>query len=163
LIKVVSINPIAEFNLEDNSHQFEIVSPGYYSISILGAGFIRELQSVSSRLTLNNLYDLEVCVHKLAPRFTKDNRIGIEYWGFSTNGIGRCMITLSNVQYIQAYGSMLNSKRVFESAVEHSRLKVIIHPSIRPVYKFLSIVSLILGVGLVLSGIILGLDIPMQT
>jgi len=156
------INPIAVFNLEDNSHEFEIQRPGYYSISILGAGFVRELQSVASKLILNDLDDLEVGVHLLAPRFRKDGRMGIEYWGFSTSGIGRCTITLSNMKYIEAYDSMLMPERMFESPVDHSRLKVIIHPSAQPLYKYISVVSLVLGVWLVVIGILVGLDIPLQ-
>ena len=153
-LKGMRINPIGVFNLEDNSHEFEIERPGYYSISILGAGFVRELQRVTIKLTLNNVYDLEVGVHMIAPRFRKDSRMGIEYWGFSTSGIGRCTITLSNMEYIEAYDSMLIPQRVFESPIDHSKLKVIIHPSLPPIHKVASVFSLILGVWLVVAGIL---------
>lgn len=156
LLKSGSINPITAFKFENASHEFEVEKPGYYSISILGAGFVREVQRAIIKLTLNNGDTLEVEVNKIAPRFSKENRIGIEYWGFSTSNIGRYFITFSNMEHVEAKSSMLRSKRLFESPIDHSKLKIIIHQSIQPFHKLISIVSLILGVGLVLFGILVG-------
>lgn len=156
LLQIRSINPIAVFNFEDASHEFEVEKPGYYSISILGAGFVREVKRVMIKLALNNGDAIEVDANKIAPRFTKDKRIGIEYWGFSTNNAGRYNITLTNLEHLEAKSSMLRSKRLFESPIEHSKLRIFLHQSIRPLNKLISIVSLILGVGLIVSGILLG-------
>jgi hypothetical protein len=154
LLKIRSINPIAVFNFEDASHEFKIQKPGYYSISILGAGFVREVERVIIKLTLDNSNSLEVDVNKIAPRFTKDKRIGIEYWGFSADSIGRYIITLSNLQHVEAKSSMLRSKRLFESPIDHSKLRIFIHQSIPPLHKLISIVSLIFGTGLIVFGLL---------
>jgi len=39
LLKIFT-KPIAVFKFEDGKYPFEIQVPGYYSISVLGAGFI---------------------------------------------------------------------------------------------------------------------------
>lgn len=154
LLKSRSINPVATFKFEDASHEFQLEKPGYYSISILGAGFVREVQRAIIKLTLKNDHTLQVGVNKIAPRFSKETRIGIEYWGFLTDDTGRCLITFSNMEHVEAKSSMLRSKRLFESPIDHSKLQIIIHQSTQPFYKLTSIVSLILGTGLVLLGVL---------
>ncbi len=154
LLQLRSMNKIAVFNFEDASHEFKIEKPGYYSISILGAGFVREVERVVIKLTLDNSNSPEVGVNKIVPRFIKEKQMGIEYWGFSTDSIGWYFITLSNLEHVEAKSSMLRSKRLFESPIDHSNLRIFIHQSIPPLHKLISIVSLIFGTGLIVFGLL---------
>jgi hypothetical protein len=154
LLKAVRRSPIGIFALDNLEKRFEIKSSGYYSISILGAGHIREVQRVSIKLTLNTSQVLAWNVNEIPFRFTQDGKMGVEYWGFRTDTTGNCELIISNPEGIEAKESMLLSKRLFQSPIDHSKLKILIYQSARPIHKLFSILAIIAGIGLILFCIV---------
>lgn len=144
---------VAIFEFVDAEREFDIKKPGFYSVSIAGAGFLRDVEKVNIRLTHDG-HLLAVNRYALAPRFRKEGTMGVECWGFSARSLGRYIVTLSNLEKIEAKSSMLRSKRLFESPIDHGNLRILVHESRRPIYKLISIVSLVFGIGLILIGII---------
>lgn len=147
-----SIDPVAVFDFEDATNEFVIHSTGYYSISVLGAGAIYEGEKISMALMANGDEILHVRTNPIAARFRRDGEIGVEYWGFSTDSIGPCVLTIANSESVEAKESMLISKGWFQSPINHRKLKLLIYENIRPTYKILAIVSLVVGVNLIVIG-----------
>jgi len=148
------IEPVGIFNFEDATNEFEIQLPGYYAISILGAGSIHETEKIVLQLLINTNQILEVNTNAIATRFRNDGKIGTEYWGFTTADTGPCVLTITNTARAEAKESMLISKRMFEDPIDHKKLKLLIYPTIRPLYKISRIISLVLGVNLIVIGIV---------
>jgi hypothetical protein len=145
--------PIAVFRFEDATHQFEIGKPGYYSISVLGAGFIHLVQRVAIKITSDNDDGSNVRIHHVTFFSTTEGRKEIHCWGFSISHAGNYILSISNLDQIDAYSSMLRSKRIFESPIDHSKLRILIHQSVKPAYQLAAILALILGTNLIFHGI----------
>jgi hypothetical protein len=144
--------PIADFEFENGSKEFELEIPGNYSISIIGAGFVRQIQKADVRLIINKSQPLKIAVNKIRPRFKQDGRTGIEYWSFSTSNYGHCILTLTNLEGIEAKSSLLGSKRIFEHPIDHNKLRLLVHQSVKPWVKLISIISIVLGAILIFFG-----------
>lgn len=153
LLKMRTIDPISILQFEDSTHEIEFKNTGYYSISVLGAGSVNEIKSASIKVASRDNKVLDLTANKIAPRFTKENQIGIECWGFSVTNVGKYDITLTNLKHIEAKKSILGSKRLFELPIEHVKLRILIHQSIQPVKKLFFIFTLIISVILIFSGI----------
>jgi len=148
-----SIEPVAIFDFEDATNEFAIHSTGYYSISVLGAGSIYETGKIAMRLVVNEDEILDVRASPIATRFRRDGEIGVECWGFSTDSVGPCVLTIANSESVEAKDSMLISKGMFQSPINHRKLKLLIYENIRPLFKVLAVVSLVVGVNLIVIGI----------
>jgi hypothetical protein len=144
--------PIAVFNFEDGNYPFEIQRAGYYSISVLGAGFIQLVQRIVVKITSDDDAS-KVRVRHVTFYSTTEGRKEIHCWGFSISHAGNYIFSISNLDQIEAYRSTLRSKRFFESPLEHSKLRIVIHRSVKPMHQLAAAIALILGVNLVLYGI----------
>lgn len=145
--------PIAVFRFEDATHQFEIDKPGYYSISVLGAGFIHLVQRVAIKITSDDSDASNVLIRHVTFFSTTEGRKEIHCWGFSISHAGKYILKISNLDQIDAYSSMLRSKRLFESPVDHSKLRILIHQSVKPTYQLAAMLALILAINLIFHGI----------
>lgn len=145
--------PIAVFRFEDATHQFEIDKPGYYSISVLGAGFIHLVQRVAIKITSDDSDASNVRIRHVTFFSTTEGRKEIHCWGFSISHAGKYILKISNLDQIDAYSSMLRSKRLFESPVDHSKLRILIHQSVKPTYQLAAMLALILAINLIFHGI----------
>lgn len=151
LLKIFT-KPIAVFNFEDGEYPFEIQEPGYYSISVLGAGFIQLVQRIIVKIT-SERDGSNVRIRHVTFYSTTEGRKEIHCWGFSIHHAGSYTISFSNLDQIEAYRSTLRSKRFFESPMEHSKLRILIHRSVKPIYQLGGMIALFLGVNLILYGI----------
>jgi hypothetical protein len=102
--------PIAVFNFEDARHQFKIARQGYYSISVLGAGFIDLEQRVIIKIASDESNASNVRVNYLAFSSTREGQKEVQCWGFSIRHAGNYTISFSNLHQIEAYRSTLRSK-----------------------------------------------------
>lgn len=155
LTKIMNKKLITVFSLDNCPKQFEILSKGYYSIAILGAGFIREKEKVDIKLVLNENQIIDVNANKFAFRFIKDKKTAIEYWNFVTSDAGSCELAFINVENIEAKKSMLKSKRLFQSPIDHGKLKGLVYKTINPIYRLISIVIFVIVTSLILFGVTL--------
>jgi hypothetical protein len=145
--------PIAVFNFEDGNYPFEIQKAGYYSISVLGAGFIDFEQRVIIKITSGESDASNVRVNYLLFSSTREGQKEVQCWGFSIRHTGNYTISFSNLDQTEGYHYTLRSKRFFESPIDHSKLRILIHRSVKPAYRLAAILALILGVNLIFHGI----------
>jgi len=149
--------PMAVLKFESGSHEFEIKTPGDYSISIFGAGSIQGDTNLDIQLVLEDQWRLKVTENRMAPRFSLEGNVGIEYWRFSTTKAGRCVLTLANLEDVIAKDSMLWSKAQFQSPNDHRRLKLLVAQSVEPLHRTLSLVGFVVGGAFVIIGLFMAL------
>jgi len=154
LLKTKREKPIGVFKFEDGSNFFLVESPGYYSISILGASNIYErTKKILIELVQNGDHPIKVKKNLLSIKFKKDGKVGAEIWGFTVSDPGGCVLSLGNLQDLGIESSILLTKELFQDPIEPAMLKILIYRSVRPVVKLIAIISLVLGIYLSMYGI----------
>lgn len=153
------MDPVALIKFENGSYNFNIGHPGFYSIAILGGGFVKEARRVNVELTSNDSHPVEVRTNNISFRFLKEKQIGTDHWGFSAQTTGNYTIVFSSLENLEVKKSMLWSKRLFESNLPADHIKILIYKTTMPLYRLAAIVSLVFGIGLILSGILLNLNV----
>jgi hypothetical protein len=137
-------NPVADFNFKNGTYDFELKSEGYYSVSILGAGFISERQRIDVTLRQGEDDPVKVKPNWPAVRFTKNGEVGMEHWGFSTVKPGHCVLSFENLEDLEVK-SAVEIKHVFNAPVQPDNLKILIHASAHPLIKLIAILTFVAG------------------
>jgi hypothetical protein len=154
LFRIVRCRIIGCFPFKDWIQELEIMSNGFYSISVLGAGSIRQTNEIKFTITRD---DESVACEQTRPRYTfvKNNVIAVAGWGFAITSAGRYTIKATNLERLEGKTSTLMSKRTLQAPLEHSGLGILIHEGAKPVYVIAAIVSLTVGVTLLIGSIVL--------
>lgn len=152
----VRMNPITPsyiFSFSDGVCEFDVESPGVYSIAVLDARSVSKLEQVDIRVEVNNSDLLKVNRYIISPRFRRGGEITTGCWYFTVESQGHCRLSFSNLRAVEAKESMLTS-RIFQEPIDSSKLKIIIHKSVKPLYLFLSFVGFSLGLYMIMAGYI---------
>jgi hypothetical protein len=154
VMKFMGATPRFVFNFEEGVFDLDIESPGVYSIAVLGAGFVGNVRQVKTGLQTNNGDSVEVKPYGISPRIRIDGHMATECWYFTAESQGFYKLFLSNLAAVEAKESMSISRRAFQDPIDSRRLKIVVHSSVGPLYQFLSIVGLVVGFQMMLSGFI---------
>ncbi len=157
LIKSIKNKQLAEFNLDSESKIIELNSNGLYSLCFLGAGFIDNQGKFNAELKSEN--GNLVQLNKTFPnyRFRQNGELGLEYWNFQIDEIGKYILTFKNLTDLIAKKSMLSSKRLFQKNIKSDSLKILLKETMPTKNRFFSIIGLVIGINAVIWGILIGL------
>lgn len=151
LVDLMRADPRFVFGFEDGVLEFEIESPGVYSIAVLGAGYVGNLSQVSTSLQTNSHDPLDVRRYIVNPRMRIDGQMATGCWHFIAEGLGNYTLSFSNLAAIKAKESMTPVRGVFRKPIDSNRLRIIIHRSVRPLYQFLAILGLVVGLQMIFA------------
>lgn len=152
-VKMNPTTPSYIFNFSDGVYEFDVESPGVYSIAVLDARFVSKLEQVDVRVEVNNSDLLTVNRYIVSPRFRRGGEITTGCWYFTAESQGCYRLSFSNLKAVEAKESMLMS-RIFQEPIDSSKLKIIVHKGVKPVYLFLSIAGFTLGLHMMMVGFI---------
>ena len=155
LAHLMRADPRFVFEFEDGVLEFEIESPGVYSIAVLGTGYVGNLSQVSTRLQTNSRAPLDVRRYIVNPTMRIEGQMATGCWYFIAEGHGNHTLSLSNLGAIKARESMSPVRRVFRKPIDSNRLRIIIHRTVRPLYQFLAILGLVIGLQMFFASFII--------
>ncbi len=146
LVKMCRTTPSVVFDFEDGTYEFDIESPGFYSIAVLGAGFVGKFEQVRVQVEDEN-GSTEVEPYIIALRVSKGAQMATGCWYFKAETPGHYRLSISNLGAVEAKSSMLPSKRIFQSPLDRRELNILIHKSIAPLHQVFIIIGFVIGFG----------------
>lgn len=138
------------FDYQDGVLEFDIETPGAYSIAVWRAGSVSNLTQVAIELQTLNDRPLKIKRYIISPRAVVDGETVTGCWYFITESIGQHKLSLSNLAATKAKKSMSPLKREFENDIEKNRLRIFIHKSVLPLYQILAPLALVIGLNMVM-------------
>lgn len=156
LIKSNKNKFIAELTVDYESKKIQLNSRGLYSLCFLGAGFIENKGNFNAELKSENGNLVKLNKTFMNYRFRKNGKLGLEYWHFEIDKEGEYILTFENLNDLIAKHSMLISKRIFQKNINPENLKILLKKTISTKSRFLSIVSLVIGINALIWGVLIG-------
>jgi len=156
MIISMSKKDIINFNINDTQKEFKIEKEGFFSICIIGGGYVDGSNGfriiIENTTTSKKIYPTE---KTMKYRFRKNWKLGVEFSQFKVNEPGKYLIVIQNIQSLIIKPSMLRSKRFFQKKLSTEFIEVLIKESTSTSKKILSIVFLIVGGNMTLWGFVL--------
>lgn len=157
LIKAKKSKRIVLFPLNSEKKILTFDETGLYSISFLGAGYIKNINATLTSSELDN--KVPVKLNRLFPsyRYKLNGELGLEYWNFTIEHAGSYNLRFQNLERLIARSSVLRYKIPFQKQIEADSLKILVKKAIPPVYRVISIIGLVLGANAMAWGVLIGL------
>ena len=100
---------IGELNLTEN--EVNIENTGFYSICIVGGGYVNNLGNFDAKI-ISNGTELEVVEKQMKIKFRHKGRLATEFYQFEIENPGIHKILFNNIEDLEVKESMLVSKRL---------------------------------------------------
>jgi len=154
--KTLMAKSIASFKISETESEIEINKPGKYSICILGAGLIENLNDSSFTLiNKNNNKKIPLKELLIKPRFSKNMKLGIELIEFSILDPGNFILTIKDYDKLKAKSSQLFLKNLTSPNIDINTTTIIVRETQSLIKKIGAIILLVLGVNASAWGFIL--------
>lgn len=157
LFKASKNKHLPEFTLDSDTKLIDLKSNGLYSLCFLGAGFIDNRGKFNAELKSENGNLIKL--NKTFPnyRFRHNGELGLEYWNFEINQIGKYSLTFKNLADLIAKKSILSLKKNVSENIKTDSLKILLKETISTKNRIFSIVGLVIGINALIWGILIGL------